>query len=304
MSEAFAPTVPHPNVGGAPWLQAEQSTARVPITDVDAALRKMDPVPAKKTLASNVHFNEELDDQASLRKTARSSKPVAVSNERATDPGVGPALEQAQPKAKRRATQSGRKSTAKLQIEPSDVAATRVVAPFQPIPGIPAGNVAIVELDSRGAEPPGGHRFEDEGTLEQHATLVGISYDLDEQTNVLSGLESNIVLQANAAEKTEAEHALAPSDANERKDELAALETTPTSELVRDRPATERPPSEALRSLAAYRIALGRTSNGGLEVKLLAPGEPTPAGRVGAILVPTDAISSSSLFDLLTAKPR
>ncbi len=267
----------------------------------------MDPAPAK-TLASNVHYVAEAADP-SLRKTARSSKPVAVSNERATDPGVGPALETAQPKAKRRATQSGRKTTTKIPVDPSDVAATRMVAPpYQPIPGVPSGNVPIVELDSRRAEPAtNNHRFEDEGTLEQHATLVGVSYDLDEQTNVLSGLESNIVLQANTAEKTDAEHADPQSELgylNERKDELASLETTPTSELARDRPPTERPPSEALRSLAAYRIALGRTPNGGLEVKLLAPGEPTPAGRVGAILVPTDAISSSSLFDLLTAKPR
>ncbi len=178
------------------------------------------------------------------------------------------------------------------------------------VPGVPSGEVAIHEAN--GQDEARTMRFDDEGTLEQHATLVGVlAYDLDEQTNVLTGGEANLVLKPahqTVAEKPEAEKDTAAAEADE--DGGPTSETPsddpPASDARGDRPVTDRPPGVdvGFRSLSAYRVALCRTSGGSLEVKLLAPGEPTPAGRVGAILVPVDAVSSTALYDLLAAKSR
>jgi hypothetical protein len=242
------------------------------VTDVDAALRAMER--SVKTLASNSTYDDLAADD-STRRPARSTK--------ANEPQ----------RAKRRATRDGRKTQrGEVSLE------IRAAARGAPL-AVPPREVAFHEApDSRAADPVK-QPFADEGTLEQHATLIGMTYDLDEQTNVLTGAESNVVLTPKAAEV--AEDTGASADARDTSD------ATPLSEsqaLVTARPQTERPPPQevALRALSAYRVALHRPPQGGLEVKLLAPGEPTPAGRVGALLVPVDAMSSAALFDLLSSK--
>jgi hypothetical protein len=237
-----------------------------------------------KTLASNSSYEDLASDDESIRRPARSSKP-------------------SEPRPKRRATRDGRK-TQRGEVSLEIRAAARGV----PL-AVPSPNVAIHE--ARDSQPDAAkHPFTDEGTLEQHATLVGMQYDLDEQTNVLTGTEANVVLTPDgfpATSKT-AELSLTPIPNDSRDaDARDTSDSTPLSEsqaLVAARPPTERPPPQevALRALSAYRIALHRPPQGGLEVKLLAPGEPTPSGRVGALLVPVDAMSSAALFDLLSAK--
>ena len=360
LSDAMAPTMPHPSahptaaISQIPWQPpSDPSTARIPITDVDAAIKKMEAqrigTGSVKTLASNTSFDDLTDE--SVRKSAKSTKaardPRLLASDRATNPGVGGpegvengtvlsshalitsvvAPPQTQPSttaeasrtanqpapqpspakpSKRRATQTGRRGT---KTDPTEQV-TRV-APAQPalstVPGVPSGDVAI--LEANGQDEARTMRFDDEGTLEQHATLVGVlAYDLDEQTNVLSGTEANLVLKPehqNGVEKGDAEKESA-TDADEGGPTSETPTDDPPEEARRERTVTERPlgGDVGFRSLSAYRVALYRTPSGAVEVKLLAPGEPTPAGRVGAILVPVDAVSSTALYELLAAKPR
>jgi hypothetical protein len=268
MSEALAPTVPHPS--------------QPPVTDVDAALQAMER--SVKTLASNATYEDLAADSA--RRPAR--KP--------TEP---------QARSKRRATRDGRKTQrGEVSLE------IRAAARGAPLP---PHDVAIHEApDSHAAHvtprmgvDPNKYPFSDEGTLEQHATLIGMNYDLEEQTNVLTGAESRLVLAPDAAPSTSKATALTgpegPADARDTSDSTPLTES---QSLGAARIPTERPPPQevALRALSAYRVALFRPPQGGLEVKLLAPGEPTPSGRVGALLVPVDAMSSAALFDLLSSK--
>lgn len=270
-SEVLASTVPHPS--------------QPPVTDVDAALRAMDRTG--KTLASNASYEDLADD--SPRRPARSSKP-------------------AEPRAKRRATRDGRK-TYRGEVSLEIRAATRGVPLAVPSPNVAIHEARDLQPDAAAQTPrvdPAKHPFTDEGTLERHATLAEMQVDLEEQTNVLTGTEANVVLEPDGVPATSKTITPIPSDPWDA-DARDTSDSTPLSEsqgLVAARPPTERPPPQevALRALSAYRVALHRPPQGGLEVKLLAPGEPTPSGRIGALLTPVDAMSSAALFDLLSSK--
>lgn len=325
---AGPPPMPHVTAPqGPPALDARAS--RPPITP-SAPTRMSGRVPvatAGKTLASNLTYEQAKDTAAEIRRAvAKTVQPdgrarplptaAKISSDRTTHPGMGPpstAQADAPPpssRGKRRTTQTGRKhagavAAARAQIgeinrqsSPEAHRTPTVVFTAVQRPTEVAIHEAVPSEMSRT------QRFEDEGTVaekeEKEHTLIGVSFpDLDEQTNVLTGKQTNAVLDSRQPDENGSIDVSldGASDAELRSDVDSA--TDPGDGLDADTRQTALPRG----LLSAFRVAVSERE-GKLELVPLVPGEPTPAGAVGCMVVATDVQSSVTLADLFTKRVR
>jgi len=267
---------------------------------------------AGKTLASSLTYEQAKDTAAEIRRAVAKTvqpdgparpMPTAAkpSSDRTTHPGMGLAPLDVPPpssRGKRRTTQTGRKhagavAAARAQMgdinrhAPPDAHRTPTVV-FSAVQ--PPTDIAIHEAVPSDVSRT--QRFEDEGTVEKEPTLVGVSFpDLDEQTNVLTGKEANVQLFAES-----------PPDENGSID--VSLDgsvdsaTDPGASVSENGEADTRQTALPRGLLSAFRVAV-LNSEDRLELLPLVPGEPTPAGAVGCMLVATDVQSSVALADLI-----
>jgi hypothetical protein len=292
---------------------------------------------AGKTLASNLTYEQAKDTAAEIRRAvAKTVQPdgrarpmptaAKLSSDRATHPGMGPPV--ATPadspppssRGKRRTTQTGRKHAGAVAAARAQIGEiNRQSSPeMHRTPTVvftavqPPTEVAIHEAVP--SEMSRTQRFEDEGTIaereaekeEKEPTLIGVSFpDLDEQTNVLTGKQTNAMLGSDAALGGDAR----PTDENGSID--VSLDgsidpaTDPGANLDGDLGSNADTRQTALPRglLSAFRVAVS-DREGRLEIVPLVPGEPTPAGAVACMLVATDVQSSVGLADLLGKRAR
>ncbi len=248
-----------------------------------------------KTLASNTSYEQAARNAGEplRRAVAKTVNPVqerraAALPQPAPTPRMPTARAAEEPaqepvRSKRRGTHSGRRgSSTSLQRVSAELA-----KPQPPVE--PPRSVAIHDVTE---EPT---RFHDEATHRGEPTLVGLSFpDLDEQTNVLTGKETNLELIASTER---------PRGVDARGAEPAEVDVSVDSATD---PGTGDEDGETRRIalprglLSAFRVAIVSADDGRrLEVIPLLPGEPTPSGLVGAMLVATDVASSRDLALLL-----
>lgn len=240
------------------------------------------------------------------------AQPVTIATTTTTAPPSAPPVTKEDASApssrlgKRRATQTGRKSSASYAIAN--------------LPITPSVDVSIVESNAQTTRKPTVRRdvreestsfdvpprFEEEATTADRppksqpapAPYQGGGYgDLDEQTNVLSRADLertggvDIPVDEDPPEPTRVERF------RSRNDPPAHVESTTEMGLTGDLGSAASP---GPLGLMAFRVALAADpARGTVDLHTLAPGEPIPAGMVGAMLVPTDLPSSQAISDLL-----
>jgi hypothetical protein len=277
-------------------------------------------VSGAKTLHSNSGFEDALARaeavvaQSHARLTGHSTRPQptpagAVPTPLSAGP-IAPAVDARAPKSARRGSRSGRRSNPAISVDPGSVEATTNPLPLTPPQQAPVQT----------------KRFEEEVTTEGDRATVIVRYDdLDEQTNVLSGMERGVEIDemkpsssssASRRRKTVNEDkrktvntpagALPIGGGNANTGSsgtgVAASGVAATGALASPREST--PPGRDLSRITAVRVALVHDPvRGAVEVMPLVPNEPAPAGLVTAILVPVDGSSSAQLQELLS-RPR
>ncbi len=333
----------HPHAAPPPMPQVSPSHA--PLSDARASKPPITPssptrisgrapiATAGKTLASNLTYEQAKDTAAEIRRAvAKTVQPdgrarpiptaAKMSSDRTTHHGMGPlAVAQADApppssRGKRRTTQTGRKhagavAAARAQIgeinrQSSPEAHRTPTVVFRAVR--PPTEVAIHEAVP--SEMSRTQRFEDEGTIaekeEREPTLIGVSFpDLDEQTNVLTGKQTNAVLGAGGDGRLGDESGAIDVSLDGSGDDASDLrsDVDPATDPGEAVDADTRQTAVPRGLLSAFRVAVSDNA-GRVELVPLVPGEPTPAGAVGCMLVATDVQSSVALADLLGKRVR
>ena len=318
--QAAPPPMPQSLPQSLPQQSRAPQTPKMPITP-SAPTRMSGRAPvstsAGKTLASNLTYEQAKDTAAEIRRAVAKTvqpdgraRPVPlaakVASDRTTHPGMGPPVTAPadtpppSSRGKRRTTQTGRKhagavAAARAQIgeinrQSSPEAHRTPTVVFTAVK--PPTEVAIHEAVP--SEMSRTQRFEDEGTVaereEREPTLIGVSFpDLDEQTNVLTGKQTSAMLR--------------PGDENGIDVSVDGGSVDSATDPGEGIDADTRQTALPRGLLSAFRIAVSEV-DGKLEIVPLVPGEPTPAGAVGCMMVATDVQSSVALADLLGKRVR
>lgn len=181
------------------------------------------------------------------------------------------------------------------------------------------GGARKEDLEKSSTDLPAVSRYEDEVTAVHDFSRARSSIqDLEENTNVLSGLETDFEVDGHLDTSTPLNGVpIATIEAQQAFDsagEVGPEATDPDQERVAVGSVADRGDVTSMEApilgprattvegvgMSAFRIAFSADvgPRGKLDVVALAPGEPAPSGRIAAIVVPTDVSSSAALAEL------